>query len=77
VALALLVWIFSSVQELQVTVATQNVTIGAIEGRLQEMSNDRYRGEDAKRDLSLVHSRMDDLGERVSRLEKEIAANGN
>ncbi len=70
VALALLFWIFSSVQELNITVARQSEQIVELANKVAAGTNERYRISDAIRDFADRDRRLDRLETRVEKLEK-------
>ena len=69
VALALMFWVFTEVQELTITVATQTVEITALRDQVSVGIDDRYRAKDATRDFSSRDRRMDAMERRIDRLE--------
>ena len=67
--LLLVVWIFTEVQDLTVTVATQTVEIKALNIAVANGVDDRYRARDADRDLKVVNDRIDEMKEHIEKLD--------
>ncbi len=73
VMVALLFWIFNSVQDLTVKVAVQNLNIQILSKTIEKLSvdtDDRYRSTEAKRDFYIRDAEINDIKKRITNLER-------